>query len=122
MLRPPPRSTRTDTLFPYTSLFRTPALDAHRRLQDRSGADLRFHAAGIAVPYAGEEPARRARPHAADAGDRDLADRGIRVHRQGRRGPVRAAAESDARPAVPRLAARPRRSRRKPVQVRKDVV
>src|SRR3546814_17873743 len=27
-LRPPPRSTRTDTLFPYTTLFRSP--DAHR--------------------------------------------------------------------------------------------
>src|SRR3546814_18084976 len=24
MLRPPPRSTRTDTLFPYTTLFRSP--------------------------------------------------------------------------------------------------
>src|SRR3546814_2329641 len=25
MIRPPPRSTRTDTLFPYTTLFRSPA-------------------------------------------------------------------------------------------------
>src|SRR3546814_3185046 len=30
MLRRPPRSTRTDTLFPYTTLFRTHRL-AHRR-------------------------------------------------------------------------------------------
>src|SRR3546814_19234273 len=37
MIRPPPRSTRTDTLFPYTTLFRSPemnrilsdAIDAH---------------------------------------------------------------------------------------------
>src|SRR3546814_19071216 len=26
MIRPPPRSTRTDTLFPYTTLFRSPYL------------------------------------------------------------------------------------------------
>src|SRR3546814_10589176 len=28
MIRRPPRSTRTDTLFPYTTLFRSPALTA----------------------------------------------------------------------------------------------
>src|SRR3546814_16736798 len=28
MLRRPPRSTRTDTLFPYTTLFRSPAAEA----------------------------------------------------------------------------------------------
>src|SRR3546814_12721945 len=27
MIRPPPRSTRTDTLFPYTPRFRSPELD-----------------------------------------------------------------------------------------------
>src|SRR3546814_3708866 len=34
MIRRPPRSTRTDTLFPYTTLFRSdlrPVGDAHRR-------------------------------------------------------------------------------------------
>src|SRR3546814_13448103 len=31
MLRPPPRSTRTDTLFPYTTLFRS-ANSFHRKL------------------------------------------------------------------------------------------
>src|SRR3546814_15341033 len=30
MLRRPPRSTRTDTLFPYTTLFRSPAWPASR--------------------------------------------------------------------------------------------
>src|SRR3546814_12880926 len=30
MLRRPPRSTRTDTLFPYTTLFRSPALGGTR--------------------------------------------------------------------------------------------
>src|SRR3546814_11969625 len=29
MIRRPPRSTRTDTLFPYTTLFRSPRLIAH---------------------------------------------------------------------------------------------
>src|SRR3546814_18034022 len=28
MIRPPPRSTRTDTLFPYTTLFRSPLIFA----------------------------------------------------------------------------------------------
>src|SRR3546814_3929527 len=30
MIRPPPRSTRTDTLFPYTTLFRSRAVAAER--------------------------------------------------------------------------------------------
>src|SRR3546814_3389761 len=30
MIRRPPRSTRTDTLFPYTTLFRSEGLDVHR--------------------------------------------------------------------------------------------
>src|SRR3546814_13104349 len=29
MIRRPPRSTRTDTLFPYTTLFRSPVLQPH---------------------------------------------------------------------------------------------
>src|SRR3546814_15876602 len=32
MIRRPPRSTRTDTLFPYTTLFRSDAVDAVVRL------------------------------------------------------------------------------------------
>src|SRR3546814_17306106 len=32
MLRRPPRSTRTDTLFPYTTLFRSPAVELQRRI------------------------------------------------------------------------------------------
>src|SRR3546814_15394536 len=38
MIRRPPRSTRTDTLFPYTTLFRSPGVDhrgAGRRRRDR---------------------------------------------------------------------------------------
>src|SRR3546814_4449888 len=32
MIRRPPRSTRTDTLFPYTTLFRSPRSQSHVRL------------------------------------------------------------------------------------------
>src|SRR3546814_9007981 len=37
MIRRPPRSTRTDTLFPYTTLFRSRAVDreTHRQVLDR---------------------------------------------------------------------------------------
>src|SRR3546814_4204072 len=38
MIRRPPRSTRTDTLFPYTTLFRSPARDRRR---DRASPDAR---------------------------------------------------------------------------------
>src|SRR3546814_10493942 len=41
MIRRPPRSTRTDTLFPYTTLFRSPA---------SPGARGRFHAVGLSRP------------------------------------------------------------------------
>src|SRR3546814_6473243 len=34
MIRRPPRSTRTDTLFPYTTLFRS----AHERAKERNGS------------------------------------------------------------------------------------
>src|SRR3546814_4362238 len=33
MIRRPPRSTRTDTLFPYTTLFRSPVEDSAERLR-----------------------------------------------------------------------------------------
>src|SRR3546814_5507403 len=37
MIRRPPRSTRTDTLFPYTTLFRSPS--AHERLKQQAHAE-----------------------------------------------------------------------------------
>src|SRR3546814_3595409 len=40
MIRRPPRSTRTDTLFPYTTLFRAPALSRGAR---RGGAGAGRH-------------------------------------------------------------------------------
>src|SRR3546814_17064279 len=50
MIRRPPRSTRTDTLFPYTTLFRSgsekprPPGSVHRILQALAGLELRLHA------------------------------------------------------------------------------
>src|SRR3546814_4378751 len=43
MIRRPPRSTRTDTLFPYTTLFRSKSAGAHRlaRCAGRAGLYLR---------------------------------------------------------------------------------
>src|SRR3546814_8356805 len=37
MIRRPPRSTRTDTLFPYTTLFRSPRMKKRRRPATMSG-------------------------------------------------------------------------------------
>src|SRR3546814_3645274 len=53
MIRRPPRSTRTDTLFPYTTLFRSPA----RRL---CLAGQCPPVAGCAVPRRGRKQDRRA--------------------------------------------------------------
>src|SRR3546814_4310016 len=48
MIRRPPRSTRTDTLFPYTTLFRS-----------RYFPGVANHCAGIANPQARPEPVQR---------------------------------------------------------------
>src|SRR3546814_14049851 len=56
MIRRPPRSTRTDTLFPYTTLFRSKERAATRSLffgeQDRLGAEK------LAATARGRRPAR----------------------------------------------------------------
>src|SRR3546814_8134927 len=55
MIRRPPRATRTDTLFPYTTLFRSPGgarAGDHRgddRAGDRRDADVRAHPPGRGV-------------------------------------------------------------------------
>src|SRR3546814_2992021 len=58
MIRRPPRSTRTDTPFPYTTLFRSGTLRAH----EADGADPRRHpiaAARAARPGLGRSVRRR---------------------------------------------------------------
>src|SRR3546814_2782002 len=47
MIRRPPRSTRTDTLFPYTTLFRSQIAD-HAGLRDQGFDQRRRFAAGLA--------------------------------------------------------------------------
>src|SRR3546814_995872 len=53
MIRPPPRSTRTDTLFPYTALFRS---DAFRVLHESAPDFSRGHFACRAVQKPHAEP------------------------------------------------------------------
>src|SRR3546814_13084785 len=62
MIRPPPRSKRTDTLFPYTTLFRTEAEAAARRwavarLQSMGFANVRDEPFDMSVWVRGEEEA-----------------------------------------------------------------
>src|SRR3546814_8315842 len=57
MIRQPPRSTRTDTLFPYTTLFRSDR--RARRRMDRTGMmtlDRIFGVAGLRVLIVGATP------------------------------------------------------------------
>src|SRR3546814_998252 len=87
MIRPPPRSTRTDTPFPYTTLFRSPT----GRMPDGGVHDTRRLLGGgdqLAVVGAlGEEPLRvrllevvRPDLHGGDLA-RDREDRGSRAVR-----------------------------------------
>src|SRR3546814_12953279 len=43
MIRRPPRSTRTDTLFPYTTLFRSYLVTAHDCLMNAAACRTNFH-------------------------------------------------------------------------------
>src|SRR3546814_13017524 len=85
MIRPPPRSTRTDTLFPYTTLFRSQVDDLFRRADELLPelfilrADT--HRAGVGMALAHHDAANRNQRQRADAellraqhgGDHDLA-------------------------------------------------
>src|SRR3546814_3300264 len=51
MIRRPPRSTRTDTLFPYTTLFRSPRPEFARR----PGGEAQREGHGIGVAQAGQD-------------------------------------------------------------------
>src|SRR3546814_955959 len=69
MIRRPPRSTRTDTLFPYTTLFRsviaapaTAALCAKRRPLGRQAASHRIRGAGADRAAPGVSPGGSRQP------------------------------------------------------------
>src|SRR3546814_20351436 len=53
MSRRPPRSTRTDTLFPYTTLFRSPWRLAHMRRDVRQIVVMRYACRGAWMPAQG---------------------------------------------------------------------
>src|SRR3546814_13680181 len=65
MIRRPPRSTRTDTLFPYTTLFRS---QRFRGARAAAAADIRHDHVVALVPF---PPAARARERRPVAPDRD---------------------------------------------------
>src|SRR3546814_9110244 len=68
MIRRPPRSTRTDTLFPYTTLFRS-----GERLFDERGENLDMRARGDFGHHAAIGPVRRFLPREAVRDDRAVA-------------------------------------------------
>src|SRR3546814_13141361 len=89
MIRRPPRSTRTDTLFPYTTLFRSDAIDVVLRLLLGEAQRVDLHAVAEAaqllvldpvslvrdlVPQLGEGAHFRELGDAADAGIAEEAD------------------------------------------------
>src|SRR3546814_17973679 len=57
MLRRPPRSTRTDTLFPYTTLFRAPRAEAGEAAFAASGTCIARAGAVLAVAPGGSRSA-----------------------------------------------------------------
>src|SRR3546814_16592194 len=75
MRRRPPRSTRTDTLFPYTTLFRSGGNGAARRGEDGAGDGHQRRQQGILSRGVGDVAQARQigdegrRPHAAGRSD-----------------------------------------------------
>src|SRR3546814_8952281 len=57
MIRRPPRSTRTDTLFPYTTLFRSRSSSRARRLCMAGGGDVPEHTGRIPQVGDAQSPA-----------------------------------------------------------------
>src|SRR3546814_8438091 len=53
MIRRPPRSTRTDTLFPYTTLFRSPSMSAPRQSRRRKNRPACTARGNVPHPPAG---------------------------------------------------------------------
>src|SRR3546814_3562690 len=78
MIRRPPRSTRTDTLFPYTTLFRSRTRaqpQRHRRIDGPSWRSRRQRGHGVVLRAAPEEcpgPPRLGYPRGAPDRDRQV--------------------------------------------------
>src|SRR3546814_15331568 len=84
MIRRPPRSTRTDTLFPYTTLFRSPVRGAvaARRIMGDAARDRDAAAFGVrrGAGRTAREPGRGVAAASRDR-PRRMADRGERAAR-----------------------------------------
>src|SRR3546814_16464906 len=76
MIGRPPRSTRTDTLFPYTTLFRSFAVRADQRRRRRGAGDPRPGDAGASA--AELSPAGQHRDHRGGAGGSGAVRGGLR--------------------------------------------
>src|SRR3546814_14801707 len=110
MIRRPPRSTRTDTLFPYTTLFRSV-------LPGPAGRDLAERLEEIVGVFAG----RRIDQPGADL--RELAtDRGVDLIGQDRCGPAPAFGQPDLRAALGEAAGTALALAGHPVAVRRGTV
>src|SRR3546814_19887414 len=66
MIRRPPRSTRTDTLFPYTTLFRSGLRRADGQLQQRATGDADGRAGAGRAHRPGPAPDRRSEEHTSE--------------------------------------------------------
>src|SRR3546814_2735001 len=64
MLRRPPRSTRTDTLFPYTTLFRSAALDPANHCS--GGRDASRRQGSVIDPGISSQRTRRSEEHTSE--------------------------------------------------------
>src|SRR3546814_18468497 len=89
MIRTPPRSTRTDTLFPYTTLFRSPGLRRQRR---EPGKAHHPRLPANAVRFADERVAVRSSLREARQSQRQRAG----ASAQGFRSPARPAVDAGA--------------------------
>src|SRR3546814_16226629 len=58
MIRRPPRSTRTDTLFPYTTLFRSPFISALEALVEGGGRFVGIAGPDVAIVGDEQRPRR----------------------------------------------------------------
>src|SRR3546814_16241696 len=85
MIRRPPRSTRTDTLFPYTTLFRSPAGVVLRTKNDAA------HHLGLALPSGKVAVFERAGTRALLVGEAGIGDTTIDEEVENALGPAPAA-------------------------------
>src|SRR3546814_12344391 len=125
MIRRPPRSTRTDTLFPYTTLFRSPGQVETGELPHRVHAQAAGHHR-IALEVAIEEPQVRTYVHL--GADLALAERAALAgnacdtvehqHRRQRQARVAGAEHLPAAAGTQLFATPRRRSRQRSVLIR----